>query len=237
MKRTIVFYLITVPLIFGCHFKSHGDESFSDNEFSNKLIGCYNEDSGVHKIRLFITSPAKESVELSLWSGTDHLITVDTTVSDSAATSIQGNWQSNTDDVSYKFTFYFAPSDTDHIKVAWDSVWAGPAVVKSYTLQRKIFTYSPDWGDYPQASQRLLVDSDVNNVYKEDLEQMRNTIFARHGYCFKDAGWRTVFEYSDWYIPYSTDVMNDLTNIEKKNISLIKKYEKTAKEDIDFNRQ
>jgi len=51
---------------------------------------------------------------------------------------------------------------------------------------------------------------------KEDLEIMRNEIFARHGYCFKKKHLRKQFENKDWYIPNSVDIKNDLTEIEKR---------------------
>ena len=94
-----------------------------------------------------------------------------------------------------------------------------------------------DVGQYPQASKRLLKEDDVSNVMKEDLEIMRNEIFARHGYCFKKKHLRKQFENKDWYIPNSVDIKNDLTEIEKKNIALIKKNEKYAEEyGNDFGR-
>ena len=39
-----------------------------------------------------------------------------------------------------------------------------------------------------------------------------------------------MFEDKDWYIPNTVDVKKDLTEIEKKNISLIKRYEKYVEE-------
>ena len=46
-----------------------------------------------------------------------------------------------------------------------------------------------------------------------------------------------MFEDKDWYIPNTVDVKKDLTEIEKKNIVLIKKYEKYAEEyGDDFGR-
>ena len=101
---------------------------------------------------------------------------------------------------------------------------------KEYSLQRKKFEYKPDVGDYPEASQRLLKPKDVENMMKEDLEFMRNEIFARHGFCFKKKNLRQQFEMLDWYVPNTTDIKGFLTEIEKKNIDLIKRYEKYADE-------
>ena len=87
---------------------------------------------------------------------------------------------------------------------------------------------TPDAGKI-NASTTLLKKTDVENMYKRDLEVMRNTIYARHGYSFKNREMRYFFDnYVDWYIPVSTDVSGELTDIEKKNIELIKRYEKHA---------
>ncbi|HEY1040363.1 MAG TPA: YARHG domain-containing protein [Bacteroidia bacterium] len=79
------------------------------------------------------------------------------------------------------------------------------------------------------ASAVKLKKEDVENMYKGDLELMRNAIYARHGYSFKSKKMRYIFDnLVDWYIPYTTDVRNELTELEKENIALIKRYEKHA---------
>lgn len=79
------------------------------------------------------------------------------------------------------------------------------------------------------ASTEKLKKADVENMYKGDLELMRNAIYARHGYSFKNRKMRYIFDnLVDWYIPYTTDVRNDLTALEKENIALIKRYEEHA---------
>jgi len=75
------------------------------------------------------------------------------------------------------------------------------------------------------ASNTLLKKENVENMYKGDLQVMRNSIYARHGYSFKTRKMRYVFDQIDWYTPVSTDVRDDLTDLEKKNIALIKRYE------------
>jgi hypothetical protein len=85
-------------------------------------------------------------------------------------------------------------------------------------------------GAYPFASQRLLKPEDVENEMKEDLEFMRNEIFARHGFCFRKKHLRQQFENEDWYVPNTVDIKGLLTDIEKKNIAMIKRYEKYAEE-------
>lgn len=126
---------------------------------------------------------------------------------------------------------------------------------RKYTLEKKQFAYNPEQkleGDYTSvynpynsdsnegefitdaamkinASTTPLKKEDVENMYKRDLEVMRNAIYARHGYSFKNREMRYFFDNNvAWYIPFSTDVTKELTTLEKKNIELIKRYEEHA---------
>lgn len=66
-------------------------------------------------------------------------------------------------------------------------------------------------------------------MLKSDMEILRNSIYARHGYSFKTRKMRYVFDtYVDWYIPMSTDVSKELTPLEQENIALLKRYEQHA---------
>ncbi|MBX3166577.1 MAG: YARHG domain-containing protein [Candidatus Eremiobacteraeota bacterium] len=78
------------------------------------------------------------------------------------------------------------------------------------------------------ASTTRLRPQDVENMYRRDLEVMRNTIYARHGYSFKNREMRFLFDRIDWYMPVSTDVTAQLTDLEKDNIDLLKRYENHA---------
>lgn len=79
------------------------------------------------------------------------------------------------------------------------------------------------------ASADLLKSSDVENLYKTDLEVIRNAVYARHGYSFKNIRMRELFDsYVSWYMPVAANVEPYLTDIERKNIELIKRYEKHA---------
>lgn len=128
-----------------------------------------------------------------------------------------------------------------------------PARSRAYELTKKVFKYDPsleikkqhvtvynteseweaeafteDAGKF-NASVKLLKSSDIDNMYKRDLEIMRNAIYARHGYSFKNRQVRDFFDtHVEWYIPVSIDVSKELTDVEIKNIALIKKYEKHA---------
>lgn len=84
------------------------------------------------------------------------------------------------------------------------------------------------------ASNKLLTEADVENLKKGDLYIIRNTIYARHGYSFKNRPLRVFFDTQSWYIPVYANIKNDFTEIEKKNIQLLLRYEKNAKEYYDY---
>ncbi|RJE70587.1 YARHG domain-containing protein [Reichenbachiella sp. MSK19-1] len=84
------------------------------------------------------------------------------------------------------------------------------------------------------ASNKELTKEDVENLTNSDLVVIRNTIYARHGYSFKNRPLRVFFDAQDWYIPVHADIKQDFTEIEKKNIQLLLRYEKNAKEYYDY---
>jgi hypothetical protein len=129
--------------------------------------------------------------------------------------------------------------------------------VRTYELEKRSFKYQPDqdlpeegiwtdlYGTYDEetdlmeivtpdaakynASNQKLTKEMVENMYKGDLEVMRNAIYARHGYSFKNRRMRYVFDNNiDWYMPVSTDIRQQLTPLELENIALIKRYEQHA---------
>lgn len=157
-----------------------------------------------------------------------------------------------------KFSFVLDPNSRT-IKGTWVANDAKLAVTeRSYDLNYKVFEYDPNlelpqdvaWTDLyskvPEpdwqraekttedvllfnASKVKLKKEDIENMHKGDLEILRNSIYARHGYSFKTRKMRYVFDSSvDWYIPMATDVSKELTQLEQDNIALIKRYEEHA---------
>ncbi len=133
---------------------------------------------------------------------------------------------------------------------------------RQYQLDKKDFSYDPQlelseevgWSNlyekypkYPDKSESLTEDvskfnastyelkkEDVENMYQGDLEVMRNAIYARHGYSFKNRKMRFIFDHEvEWYMPVSTDIRGQLTALEKKNIDLLKRYEQHAERYYD----
>lgn len=81
-------------------------------------------------------------------------------------------------------------------------------------------------GAYPQVSYQLLQPEKLAIYDKTQLAIMRNEIFARYGYIFSNrSGMLPYFKKQEWYEPAATDVSRSLTEIEKRNIVLLKTLE------------
>lgn len=80
-------------------------------------------------------------------------------------------------------------------------------------------------GSYPQASERALNDGDLRPLNSYQLRVMRNEIYARHGYIFKDPEMQNFFSSLPWYKPLYEDVGTLLTDLEISNMKMIKQYE------------
>lgn len=155
-------------------------------------------------------------------------------------------------DGTFSFTIY---TDENLIEGTWVANDKKLAVTKrKYELDKKVFTYNKDleledpvleevfYDTYDDeqgtfeipteqailinASNTELKPEDVENLYKGDMEIIRNAIYARHGYTFKYRRMRYIFDKVPWYIPVHTEVKDMLTDLEKKNIDLLKRYEK-----------
>ena len=83
------------------------------------------------------------------------------------------------------------------------------------------------------ASKQKLTEKDLKNLRKLDLEIIKNSVFARHGYSFKKETYRNFFEQTDWYIPVSNNVDNELTPMEKENVALLNRFTKYAEYKYD----
>jgi len=56
---------------------------------------------------------------------------------------------------------------------------------------------------------------------------MRNDIYARHGYKFKDSSLRNIFEKQSWYKPVTSNANSlKFNEVERINIALIQNMEK-----------
>nr|AOE11552.1 hypothetical protein [uncultured bacterium] len=81
-------------------------------------------------------------------------------------------------------------------------------------------------GKYTNASNYFLDEDDLINLSKNELKIMRNEIFARYGYIFREGGeMNDYFKDQKWYTPKYKNVNSKITNLEKFNIKKIKSYE------------
>lgn len=85
----------------------------------------------------------------------------------------------------------------------------------------KISPYIDFSRKYYVASLRLLRSDELKKYTKDELDVMRNEIFAAHGYKFKSNKWQEYFEKENWYVPRYEDVTSKLTLIEQVNIENI----------------
>ena len=73
-------------------------------------------------------------------------------------------------------------------------------------------------------SEKKLYNSDLEGKSKKELEIMRNSIYARHGYQFKREDLSNYFSQFSWYTPITNDmsaVYSDMSEIEKYNVDYI----------------
>jgi hypothetical protein len=229
MKRSVLFSIAFLLII------AVGYSQPATATKNSPLIGAYIGSFGTKQIILFIDMVTADSIGgSSMVVGGSRNFKGTFTVKDGIYVVIAKEPGDNKFDGV--FTFTFNTNKPDIITGDWkpnNAVVAG----KTYELQRKPFTYQKDLGMYSQGSEKELVDDDVNNIPPADLEIMRNEIYARHGLCFKGKYLKSYFEQEQWYIPASVDVRDQLTDVEKKNIALIKKFEKYDKDhNEDFGR-
>lgn len=73
----------------------------------------------------------------------------------------------------------------------------------------------------------------VEKLSKADVFILRNSIYAKHGYSFRNRQLRAYFDDQSWYMPVHVDIRKDLTQLELDNIKLLMRYEKHAEEYYD----
>ena len=238
MIRYIFISILAISLLCNCNSsgnKTGSKDNGKDSAYLTtlpavNLLGSYVGPFGDNKITLLITKIAGDTIEgRSVVGGNDRPYSgVVKFMNDKYSITAK---EPGDDKDDGEFNFTIDAKQPDMVTGLWKpNTPTATLKAKDYSLKRRAFVYLQDVGQYPVASKRLLTDDDVNNLMKPELEIMRNEIFARHGYCFKKKNLRDMFEDKDWYIPNTVDVKKDITEIEKKNIVLIKRFEKYAEE-------
>ena len=95
---------------------------------------------------------------------------------------------------------------------------------------------------FPNSNTERLTDEDVSDLTADELAFARNEIIARHGRIFTDERYKSYFENKSWYKgtvqpeEFDANYENELNDIEKANVELIKKYEGLLVEDDSANK-
>lgn len=89
---------------------------------------------------------------------------------------------------------------------------------------RKV-SWQPD-GNYPEISLFNLGQKDLKKYNKEQLAEMRNEVFARYNYAFKEDGkWYKIFDkLGNYRWNYFKDVSHFITTLEKANLDYTKRF-------------
>lgn len=71
-----------------------------------------------------------------------------------------------------------------------------------------------------------ITNSDLSVLTRTEVAEIRNEIFARHGYVYSSSQWSDYFSTADWYYPDSSFSNDMLSSTEKQNVDTITAYEK-----------
>lgn len=93
---------------------------------------------------------------------------------------------------------------------------------KSVAYKKPVLAFP---GQYPESSERLLTERDMEHQTAWGKRVMLNEIYARHGYVFPDADLKRHFATQDWYKGTEKNIGKlRLTATEKQNITFIQAH-------------
>ena len=228
MKKIIVLLFVAIG-VTGCNFQAGKAAETADTKNNTTvaipsetpppytqsaaaILGSYVGAFGDNKIAMLITKADGNTISgRTIVGGNDRPFEGTLTLENGVYKVSAKEPGDHKDDGVFNFTV--AATNANEVTGTWKANDV-KRPEKSYKLTRKKFEYK----------------TDVENLVKTDLMLMRNEIFARHGFCFIKKDMRQQFENEDWYVPNTVDIRGLLTDIEKKNIALIKRYEKYAEE-------
>ena len=215
----------------------HGALTVGEVKTAADLTGYYNGKFGENRITIEINTVNGTAVKgRSIVAGNDRPF--EGTLTQNGKDYTVEAKEPGTDAHDGTFRFHIAAAGKPTDKLAADGTWeafkkTAKSDKKTFHLEKREFRYDPKLGMFSEASTRLLTEKDVENRTKDDIRQMRNEIYARHGYSFKLKDMRATFDQEDWYMPMTTDVRTALSDTERKNEALLKRYEKFAADHYD----
>jgi len=94
-----------------------------------------------------------------------------------------------------------------------------------YTIDKNGFaSFFPEYSlgrKFPVISTKIMNSKELELYTLEQLELMKNEIFAEYGYIFTEIKWKQYFNKQKWYNPVTNNIDDLLTDIEKINIERI----------------
>jgi hypothetical protein len=87
-------------------------------------------------------------------------------------------------------------------------------------------------GDMDKFQKVSLTEKMLEGATLSELRLMRNEFWARRGRVFSTPGFRSYFEFQDWYKPLKNQKLVKLNPIEEANVKLIENYERKIRERI-----
>lgn len=212
------------PRTFGG--EKHQDQLFIDNKLPetdntpDQILGCYVGEFGKNMINITLFKVEDGHAEgYSVCAGNFRKIegTVDLMQDDEYIFEMD---EPGDDQYDGHFSFTLDASEQT-LKGSWEPFKEEGNSSKNYKLEKREYHYNPNAGSWPEVSTEELDESFFMNYNTDELATMRNEIYARHGYSFKNKEWRYYFEGKDWYMPMGIDIRDKLTDIEVANIEMI----------------
>ncbi len=194
-----------------------------NSERNQKIYGHWVGKFGKNMINITLANINGEEIEgFSVCAGNFRKIVG--TISDDGSNFLEVKMdEPGTDQYDGSFEFSI-DLNKDEVSGHWTPFKAEGNSEKDYLLKKKEWSYDPEVGEY-DASTKVLTDDFLWEQDEWTLGYIRNEIYARHGYSFKNKEWRYEFEGKDWYVPMGVDIRDQLTDVEVKNIGLIYEYE------------
>lgn len=87
-------------------------------------------------------------------------------------------------------------------------------------------------GDMDKFQNVLLTEDLLKGATLNDLRIMRNEFWARRGKAFSTPGFKSFYEFQDWYKPLKDQSKVKLNDTEKANVALIQNYENKLREKV-----
>ena len=102
-------------------------------------------------------------------------------------------------------------------------------IAAAHKKQRKL-ALSP--GDMELFQDHLITEEMLHGLGLHELRLLRNEVYARHGRTFGGGWLQQYFEFQPWYEPSQRKGEPKLSEIEKKNVETIVKYENRLREEL-----